>query len=117
MYDLIGFESEYMVRGDAGFSGMFRDRIEDIVWFYESLQNEQGFVNAAHVEPYGFCPDWSATKQTGPDGHGTAAYGQMLLTAAFSAVERLANPWGDSTLKDRCKQNRNRLNSSIRSAF
>src|SRR5262249_20475868 len=47
MYDIIGFEREYLVRGDAGFSLMFRDRIEDILRFYSSLQDEHGFLNAA----------------------------------------------------------------------
>jgi hypothetical protein len=117
MYDLIGFEREYMMRGDPGFSLMFRDRIEDILRFYESLQNEQGFVNAARVEPYGFFPDWSASAQTGPDGHGIPAYGQMLLSAAFSAVERLARAWGDEALEARCNQAWTRLNVSIRNAF
>jgi hypothetical protein len=117
MYDVIGFEREYMMRGDAGFSRMFRDRIEDIVKFYESLQDEHGFVNAAHVEPYGFFPDWSATAQTGPDGHGTPAYGQMLLSAAFAAVANLAHAWGNDGLKDRCDQNVARLNAAIRQVF
>jgi glycogen debranching enzyme len=117
MYDLIGFEREYMVRGDASFSRMFRDRIEDIVHFYESLQNDKGFVNAAQVEPYGFFPDWSATAQTGPDGHGTPAYGQMLLSGAFAAVERLALAWGDERLKSRCNSAKSRLNASIRATF
>src|SRR4051812_13135001 len=66
MYDLIGFETEYMVRGDASFSRMFRDRIVDIVRFYESLRNDQGFVNAAHVEPYGFFPDWWRPRKPAP---------------------------------------------------
>src|SRR5580765_4071140 len=67
MYDVIGFEREFLVRGDASFSRMFRDRIEDILRFYASLQDNRGFINAANVQPYGFFPDWSATQQTGPD--------------------------------------------------
>jgi alpha-L-rhamnosidase len=117
MYDLVGFEREYMVRGDANFSRMFRDRIEDILRFYESLQDNEGFVNAAHVEPYGFFPDWSATAETGPDGHGTPAYGQMLLSAAFAAVERLAHAWDDTVFESRCNQAVALLNASIRRAF
>ncbi len=83
MYDVIGFHREFLVRGDPSFSRMFRDRIEEIIEFYKSLQNERGFVDATKVEPYGFFPDWSAATQGGPDGHGTPAYGQMLLAATL----------------------------------
>jgi hypothetical protein len=83
MYDVIGFEREFLVRGDVAFSRMFRDRIEGILQFYLSLQNERGFVDASQVQPYGFFPDWSARTQGGPDGHGAPAYGQMLLAATF----------------------------------
>lgn len=117
MYDVIGFEREYLVRGDAGFSRMFRDRIEDILRFYASLQNEQGFVNAANVEPYGFFPDWSATEQSGPDGHGTPAYGQMLLAAAFSSGARLARAWGDAPAGARYQAAAESLQSAIRGSF
>ncbi len=36
MYTVIAFERELLVRGDPGFSRMFRDRIEDILRFYSS---------------------------------------------------------------------------------
>ncbi|MGA3263013.1 MAG: alpha-L-rhamnosidase C-terminal domain-containing protein [Terracidiphilus sp.] len=117
MYDVIGFEREYLARGDAGFSRMFRDRIEDIVQFYELLQNDRGFVDAARVEPYGFFPDWSATEQSGPDGHGTPAYGQMLLAAMFSAAGRLAAAWKDEDLQDRWCSAARKLVAAVREAF
>ncbi|MBS1805645.1 MAG: hypothetical protein JST28_20075 [Acidobacteria bacterium] len=117
MYDVIGFEREYMMRGDASFSRMFHDRIEDIVRFFESLQDDQGFVNAARVQPYGFFPDWSATEQSGPDGHGTPAYGQVLLFGAFTAVGRLAAAWGDAALETRCNRAAVRMRASTRRSF
>lgn len=118
MYDVIGFEHEFLVRGDPDFSCMFRDRLEDIMQFYESLQNEHGFVDAAKVEPYGFFPDWSAVSQGGPDGHGTPAYGQMLLAAAFSSASRLArDAWKDNSQASRYAHAAEKLKSSIRSQF
>ena len=66
MYTIMGFERELLVRGDPSFSRLFRDRIEDILTFYASLQDEHGFVDARRVEPYGYFPDWSATEATGP---------------------------------------------------
>lgn len=117
MYDIIGFESEYMVRGDASFSLMFRDRIEDILRFYNPLQDDRGFLNAANVQPYGFFPDWSATQQTGPDGHGTPAYGQILLAAAFASAARLARAWNDPVAQSRYEASAAKLRKSIRTAF
>jgi alpha-L-rhamnosidase len=117
MYDIIGFEREYLVRGDAAFSLMFRERIEDILRFYNSLQDERGFINAANVQPYGFFPDWSATQQTGPDGHGTPAYGQILLSAAFASAARLANAWGDPAAQSRYEASAAQLRKSIRETF
>jgi hypothetical protein len=117
MYDVIGFEREYLVRGDAGFSRMFRDRIEDIVRFYELLQNGRGFVDAAIVEPYGYFPDWSATQQSGPDMHGTPAYGQMLLAGMFAAAARLAAAWNDEALQSRYRSAQRKLTAAVREAF
>ena len=118
MYDVIGFEREFLVRGDPAFSRMFRGRIEDILHFFENLQNDRGFVDAAKVEPYGFFPDWSATSQSGPDGHGTPAYGQMLLAAAFTAAARLArNAWQDEALAERYAAAAAKLKTSIRDVF
>jgi len=117
MYDVIGFEREYLARGDAGFSRMFRDRIEDIVRFYELLQNDRGFVDAAGVEPYGYFPDWSATQESGPDQHGTPAYGQMLLAGMFAAAARLAAAWNDVALQERCRSATRKLTAAVREAF
>jgi alpha-L-rhamnosidase len=117
MYDVVGFERELLVRGDPAFSTMFRDRIEDILRFFASLQDERGFVNAAQVQPYGFFPDWSATKQSGPDGHGTPTYGQMLLAGAFAAGARLARAWNDEASEARYRTAAERLRDSIRKSF
>jgi hypothetical protein len=117
MYDVIGFERELLVRGDPDFSRMFHDRIEDILRFYAALQNERGFVSAAKVQPYGFFPDWSATEQSGPDGHGTPAYGQILLAATYAAAGRLASAWKDEAARAQYEATATQLRNSIREAF
>ena len=117
MYTVIGFERELLVRGEAGFSRMFRDRIEDILRLYASLQDEHGFVDARRVEPYGYFPDWSATQQSGPDAHGAPAYGQMLLAGMFAAGARLARAWNDAAAESRYRAAAARLRASIRQAF
>ena len=117
MYTVVGFERELLVRGDPSFSKLFRDRIEDILAFYASLQDEHGFVDARRVEPYGYFPDWSATDATGPDPHGSPAYGQMLLAGMFAAGARLARAWQDETGAARWRQAASRVAASIRSTF
>jgi len=117
MYTVIGFEREFLVRGDSAFSRMFRDRIEDILRFYESLQDERGFVDARRVEPYGYFPDWTATEASGPDAHGAPAYGQMLLAGMFAAAARLARAWDDGPLESRYREAAARVRASIRQSF
>jgi hypothetical protein len=117
MYNVIAFEREYLVRGDPSFSRVFRERIEAILQFYISMQNERGFVDAAKVEPYGFFPDWSATEETGPDGHGTPAYGQMLLSRTFAAAARLAGAWNDNAAQTRYEKAAIKLRDSVRQTF
>jgi len=114
MYSLIGFERELMARGDARFSRLFRDRIEDIARFYLGLQDQDGFVNAARVEPYGYFPDWSATRQSGPDTHGAPTYGQMLLSQALRSAGVLARAWGDEAASTDYLTAAARLRASIR---
>jgi hypothetical protein len=96
---------------------MFRDRIEAILQFYASIQNERGFVDAAKVEPYGFFPDWSATEESGPDGLGTPAYGQMLLSRTFAAAARLAGAWNDNAAQTRYHKAAVQLRATVRETF
>lgn len=117
MYTLVGFERELLARGDLAFSRLFRDRIEEIVAFFQSVQDERGFVDARRVEPYGFFPDWTASEASGPDAHGVPAYGQILLSGAFGAAARLARAWGDDVLATRWADASARLTTAIRAAF
>lgn len=117
MYDVIGFEREYMMRGDVTFSQMFRDRITESLELYLSLQDNHGLLDAKRVRPYGYFPDWSASRATGPDAKGAPAYGQMLLAGALTAGARLAKAWGDDELHGRWSTAAARLRATVRSTF
>jgi len=117
LYLLIAFENEYLARGDASFARRYRDRIEDVLELFLGLQDARGFVNGRDVEPYGFFPDWSATKESGPDPHGTPAYAQMLLMRALEIGRAFAMRWGDATLAERYGFTAGRLRRSIREQF
>ena len=112
-YVLAGFESEYLTRGDLDFSRRYRDRIEEVLGLFLSLQNQIGFVNGQNVEPYGFFRDWSATEASGPDPHGTPAYAQMLLMRAFEIGCAFAMRWGDTALAERYKSAASNLRRQI----
>lgn len=117
LYLLAAFESEYLARGDVAFSRRHRDRIEDVLGLFLSLQDSRGFVNGRDVEPYGFFPDWSATKDSGPDPHGTPAYAQMLLMRAFEIGRAFGVRWGAAALADRYGSAARKLRQSIREHF
>lgn len=117
LYLLAAFESEYLARGDVAFSRRYRDRIEDVLNLFLSLQDPRGFVSGRNVEPYGFFPDWSATKDTGPDAHGTPAYAQMLLMRALEVGAAFATRWGDLALAERYGSAARKLRQSIRDTF
>lgn len=117
LYLLTGFESDYLTRGDVAFSRRYRDRIEDVLGLFLSLQDERGFVNGGRVEPYGFFPDWSATAATGPDGHATPAYAQMHLMRAFEIGSAFARRWDDAALAGRYAAAAAKLRRNIRELF
>lgn len=117
MYTVIAFEREWLVRGDAAFSRMFRDRIEDILRLYESLADENGFVDARRVEPYGYFADWTMTAEGGPDAHGAPAYGQMLLSGMFASGARLARAWNDEPAARRYRAAAERIGAALRRTF
>ena len=117
LFLLAGFENEYLARGDLSFSRRYRDRIQDVLGLFESLQDERGFVNGRDVEPYGFFPDWTATEASGPDAHGTPAYAQMLLMRAFEIGAAFASRWGDEALAARYRANTAKLRRNVRELF
>jgi hypothetical protein len=117
LYLLAAFESEYLARGDVAFSQRYRERIEDVLNLFLSLQDPRGFVSGRDVEPYGFFPDWSATEASGPDAHGTPAYAQMLWMRALEVGQAFATRWGDAALAERYGAAAGKLRHSIREIF
>lgn len=117
LYAMTALENDYLVRGDLTFSKRYRDRFEDILQFYVSLQDAQGFVDARQVQPYGWFPDWSATAASGPDPHGAPAYGQMLLMRAFEVGAEFQGRWGDAAKANFYRSKGGQLSQSIRARF
>jgi alpha-L-rhamnosidase len=117
LHVLLGMENDVLVRGDPGWWLRYRDRAAGILDFFLSLQNREGFVDGRQVRPYGFFPDWSATRETGPDPHGTPAYAQMLLMRALEIGAAFGRRWKDEALAGRYADAAARLRAGILQAF
>ena len=91
LYAIIGFNRFLKRYGDMNVILSYRDRIEQLLRFYETLQDENGFIKSEGT--WGFVPGW-ATKQ-GPDTNGTPAYAQILLYLNFKTGAILSDRWGD----------------------
>jgi hypothetical protein len=117
LHVLLALENDYLVRGDPGWSLRYRDRVTDILDFFLSLRGDEGFVDGRKIQPYGFFPDWSATRETGPDLHGVPAYGQMLFMRALEIGAAFGGRWGDEALARRYAGAAGALRTSIQRVF
>lgn len=96
LHALIGFSHYYKRYGDFKTILSYRNRIEQLLQFYETLQNEHGFISANVGSSWGFIPGW-ATKR-GPDKKGIPAYAQIMLYLNFKIGADFAEKWGDKKL-------------------
>ena len=75
LHALIGFNHYYQRYGDFNTILSYRDRIEQLLKLYETLQDERGFISANVGVSWGFVPGWATRR--GPDKKGTPTYAQM----------------------------------------
>ena len=92
LHALLGLWQEYLRYGDLSTSMMYRNRIEEQLTLYESLQDSDGFISSFDGQ-WGFIPGWD--RDNGPDNIGTPAYPQMLLYMNFVVASRFELLWGD----------------------
>lgn len=93
LHGLIGFDHHYKRFGDFNTILSYRDRIEQLLQLYETIQDERGFISANVGTSWGFVPGW-ATRQ-GPDCKGTPAYAQIMLYYNYRIGAGFCNQWGD----------------------
>ncbi len=80
LHALIALKQDYLRYGDLSTYKMFKDRIDQQMDFYMSVQDENGFIHAAKPSS-GFIPGWS--RDNGPDDYGVACYPQIMLYMNF----------------------------------
>lgn len=94
LHALIGFNQYYKRYGDFNAILSYHDRMEQLLRFYETLQDERGFISAnVGGVSWGFVPGW-ATKR-GPDRKGTPAYAQIMLYYNYKIGADFSEKWGD----------------------
>lgn len=114
LYALIGFKENYLYYGDIKTSLQFRDRIVELLSFYESLQDKNGFISG-EGSAWGLLPSW-ATMQ-GPDKNEKSTYAQMLLYENYSIGAWFADLWGDRKLAVKYRSKAEQLRKNIPEHF
>ena len=114
LHALIGILNDYLRFGDLSTAMLFRDRIEEQLAFYETLQDEQGFIHAA-APTWGFIPGWST--DNGPEKMGVAAYAQIMLYENFGIAAFFERQWGNRQLAAHYETKAAQLRQSIMRCF
>lgn len=92
LHALVGLNQFYKRYGDFNAILAYRDRIEQLLRFYETIQDEKGFISA-NVGSWGFVPGWGTKR--GPDRKGTPTYAQIMLYYNFNIGANFMEKWGD----------------------
>ncbi len=109
LHALIGFKQYLKRYGDFNVILAYRDRMEQLLKFYETLQDENGFIGKMGI--WGFVPGWATTQ--GPDKRGTPAYAQIMLYYNYKIGAEFAEKWGDKKLANHCLKQAETLRKSI----
>ncbi|MFT3751810.1 MAG: trehalase family glycosidase [Paludibacter sp.] len=115
LHALIGFEHYYLRYGDFNTILAYRDRMEQLLHFYETLQDERGFISSTAGSSWGFIPGWATRR--GPDKKGTPAYAQIMLYYNFKIGAAFAEKWGDKASANHFREKAEFLRKSILHCF
>lgn len=113
----LGFEHDYYVRGELAFPGRYKQNMYDLLDFYNSIQNKQGFISGKNFNNWGFFPDWSLTPETGPDRFGIPCYAQMLIMRSFEIGAYFARLFHDIDKAEKYSQIALKMRKSIIDVF
>ena len=113
LHALIGFNQHLKRYGDFNVILAYRDRMEQLLRFYGTLQDDDGFIGRMGV--WGFVPGWATTQ--GPDKKGTPAYAQIMLYMNYMIGAGFAEKWNDKKLARYCLDKAGTLKKSILEHF
>lgn len=103
LHALFGLKQNYLRFGDLTTSLQYKDRIIQLLDFYASIVDENGFVHGNYGDrQFGYTPGWST--YNGPARKGVAAYAQIMLYYNYVTGAYFADLWKESALADRYRK-------------
>lgn len=102
LHALIGLSFHCKRFGDWTASLQYKDRVIQLMDFYASITDENGFV-PGNKGKAGYIPGWSV--KNGPAGRGVASYPQIMLYLNYNIAADFSERWGD---KNRARDFRKR---------
>lgn len=112
LHALFGLKQNYLRFGDLATSLQYKDRIIQLLDFYASIVDENGFVHGNYGDrQFGYPPGWST--YNGPVRKGVAAYAQIMLYYNYVTGAYFADLWKESALADRYRKLARNLKKKI----
>lgn len=112
LHALFGLKQNYLRFGDLATSLQYKDRIIQLLDFYASIVDENGFVHGNYGDrQFGYTPGWST--YNGPVRKGVAAYAQIMLYYNYATGAYFADLWKESALADRYRKLARNLKKKI----
>lgn len=112
LHALFGLKQNYLRFGDLATSLQYKDRIIQLLDFYGSIVDENGFVHGNYGDrQFGYTPGWST--YNGPVRKGVAAYAQIMLYYNYVTGAYFADLWKESALADRYRKLARNLKKKI----
>ena len=112
LHALFGLKQNYLRFGDLATSLQYKDRIIQLLYFYASIVDENGFVHGNYGDrQFGYTPGWST--YNGPVRKGVAAYAQIMLYYNYVTGAYFADLWKESALADRYRKLARNLKKKI----
>ena len=112
LHALSGLKQNYLRFGDLTTSLQYKDRIIQLLDFYASIVDENGFVHGNYGDrQFGYTPGWST--YNGPARKGVAAYAQIMLYYNYVTGAYFADLWKESELADRYRKLARNLKKKI----
>lgn len=112
LHALFGLKQNYLRFGDLATSLQYKDRIIQLLDFYASIVDENGFVHGNYGDrQFGYTPGWST--YNGPVRKGVAAYAQIMLYYNYVTGAYFVDLWKESALADRYRKLARNLKKKI----
>lgn len=112
LHALFGLKQNYLRFGDLTTSLQYKDRIIQLLDFYASIVDENGFVHGNYGDrQFGYTSGWST--YNGPVRKGVAAYAQIMLYYNYVTGAYFADLWKESALADRYRKLARNLKKKI----